>query len=136
MKVLNVKYNTDCVIKIRCRKTISAEAKQVVPELVRCATIFYSISLIKEPKRVIEEVCKIKKDKIEIRGKLLAFSFHLEELHKPLQCKISIHKIVLSSGLDQNLRISVEQSFLFSEIYTTKALLPQTISENKSSQSS
>ncbi len=81
MNITRVVYNPDRVIKVSVSKTSTEEQKQLVPELVRHAVIFFSIGLIDKPETAIEEAYKINKNKVKIFKNVVVLSFSLEEFH-------------------------------------------------------
>jgi len=112
-------YSPDRVIKVCVSKTSTEEQKQLVPNLVRHAIVFFSIGLIDKPESAIEEAYKINKNKVKIFKNVVVLSFSLEELNQVENCQITINS--LSIFLDSQKKIKTEsgKTFAFEDIYST-----------------
>ena len=119
MNITRAIYSPDRVIKVCVSKTSTEEQKQIVPDLVRHAIIFFSIGLINKPETAIEEAYKINKKRVKIFKNVVVLSFSLEELNQIEECQITFNSLTIFLDTKKKIKTEFGKTFSFEEIFST-----------------
>ncbi len=119
MNITKVIYTPERVIKVCVSKTSKGEQKQLVPNLVQHAIVFFTIGLIDKPETAIEEAYKINKNKVKIFKNFVVLSFSLDELNQIDDCQITINSLIIFLDSQKKIRTEFGKTFSFEEIYST-----------------
>ncbi|MFX1487570.1 MAG: hypothetical protein ACFFBI_00360 [Promethearchaeota archaeon] len=91
MRIIGISLSSNQLIHLCCYKEYVNELNMFTSEVVQHVTIKYKIEIIKDPKKAVEEVFKIKKCGIKFIGtKYFVLSFPIDSLHNPIDCQVNI----------------------------------------------
>ena len=119
MNITKVIYTPERVIKVCVSKTSKDEQKQLVPNLVQHAVVFFTIGLIDKPESAIEEAYKINKNKVRVFKNLIILSFSLDELNQVENCQITIDLLTIFLSSKKKIKTEFRRTFTFEEIFST-----------------
>ena len=115
MILKNIIY-LDSSIKIVFDISGRDEFKTITSDHITYLAICYRIGLVKGSGDSITETIKIEKKDITIIDRLLLISFRLDDLHKPLDCEITLNSMTLIIKDNLKHKIDINEAFSFRSI--------------------
>ncbi len=121
----------DNFIKIFCIKTEEKELETITPALTEYITLSYSIGLIDNPGRRINEQIKIDKKNINFIENYIVASFKITGLHNPNLCEMTLKNLNIYLRNSPRHTIKINKTYTFKSIQSRTSPITEKIKSKK-----